>query len=79
MPRGKAPFSLQKRPTNKQEAEKKRQGRKYRYIFYVQFRDQTGNYTSAIGTGENSEGAARAWAMDYLRKGNVPVHRRVPS
>lgn len=64
MPRGKAPFSLQKRD-----------GRKYRYVYYVQFRDQQGNYTSAISTGESSEGAARAWAMEYLRQGNVPTHR----
>ncbi|MEX2443154.1 MAG: tyrosine-type recombinase/integrase [Alkalispirochaeta sp.] len=75
MPRGKSPFSLQRRPANRKEAEKKRQGKKYRYIYYVQFRDQLGDYTSAVSTGESSEGAARAWAMDYLRKGNVPVHR----
>jgi hypothetical protein len=35
MPRGKAPFSLQKRPANKKEAEKKRDGKKYRYVYYV--------------------------------------------
>ncbi|MDA3951627.1 MAG: site-specific integrase [Spirochaeta sp.] len=75
MPRGQAPFSLQKRPASKKEAEKKRGGKKYRYVYYAQFRDQQGNYTSAISTGESSEGAARAWAMEYLRKGNVPTHR----
>ena len=48
MPRGQAPFSLQKRPANKKEAEKKRDGKKHRYVYYVQFRDQQGNYTSAI-------------------------------
>lgn len=75
MARGKAPYSLHKRPTNSKEAEKKRQGKRYRYTYYVQFRDQEGNYTSAISTGETSEGAARAWALEYLQRGNVPTHR----
>lgn len=74
-PRGQAPFSLQKRPASKKEAEKKRGGKKYRYVYYAQFRDQEGNYTSAVSTGESSEGAARPWAMQYLRKGNIPTHR----
>jgi len=75
MQRGKAPFSLQKRPANKIEAEKKRQGKPYRYIYYVQFRDGDGNYTSAISSGQSSEGAAREWAHKYMKKGNVPTHR----
>lgn len=64
MPRGQTPFSLQKRD-----------GKKYRHAYYVQFRDQQGNYTSAMSTGESSEGAARVWAMEYLRKGNAPTYR----
>ena len=75
MPRRQAPFSLQKRPASRKEAEKKRGGKKYRFVYYAQFRDQQGNYTSAVSTGESSEGAAGAWAMEYLRKGNVPTHR----
>jgi integrase len=75
MQRGKAPYSLQKRPANKKEAEKKRQGKPYRHIYYVQFRDAKGNYTPALSTGETSEGAAREWAHKFLKKGNVSVHR----
>jgi len=75
MPRGKSPFSLHKRPANKKEAEKKRESKKYKAIFYVQFRDQEGNYTSAISTGETSRGAAESWAYSYMRKGNIPTHR----
>ena len=37
MPRGKTAFSLQKRPANKKAAEKKCDGKKYRYVYYAQF------------------------------------------
>jgi Site-specific recombinase XerD len=73
--RGKAPYSLQKRPANKKEAEKRRQGKPHRHVNYVQFRDADGNYTSAISSSETSEGAAREWAHKYMKKGNIPTHQ----
>ena len=75
MQRGRAPFSIQKRPANKKEAEKKRQGKAFRHVYYVQFRDSNGDYTSAISSGQTSEGAAKEWALNYARKGNIPIHR----
>jgi len=75
MKQGKAPFSLQKRPSCKKEIEKKRQGKKYKIIYFVQFRDTEGNYTSAISTGQTSKGAAIRWAYNYLKKGHIPTHR----
>lgn len=74
---GKSPYSLQKRPANKAEAAKKRQDKKFRYIYYAQFRNEEGEYTSAISTGQTSRGAAEAWAQDYLRKGITPTYRGV--
>jgi hypothetical protein len=59
MQKAKAPYSLQKRPAGKKEAEKKKLGKSWRHINYVQFRDPYGNYTPALSTGETSEGAAR--------------------
>jgi len=74
MKRGKAPYSLQKRPANKKEAEKKKLGKTYRCIYYVQFRDSSGGYAPALSCGETSEGAAREWAQNYLKKGPVPAY-----
>lgn len=75
MGKGKAPFSLYKRPSSVKEAKKKRQGKKYKFYYYVSFRDSEGNYTSGLSTGETSKGAANKWAYDYLKKGNVPTNR----
>ncbi len=65
MVKPKAPFSLHKRPTR----------RKNRFIYYVQFRDQEGNYTSALSTGQTSKSAASSWATEYLKQGHVPIQR----
>lgn len=72
---GQAPFSLQKRPSSKKEAEKKRQNKPFKYIYYVQFRDEDKNYTSALSTYQTSKGAAQEWAWNYIKKGKVPIYR----
>ena len=65
MAKTKAPFSIQKRPTTK----------KGKYIYYVQFRDERGNYTSAMSSGQTSKSAAMVWAQEYLKNGPVPTQR----
>jgi len=77
MRQGKSPYSLHKRPANKAEVVKKKANKKYRYVYYVQFRDEEGNYTSALSTGQTSKGAAEAWSQEYLSKGQVPTYRGV--
>ena len=65
MEKPKSPFSLRKRPTK----------HKNRFIYYVQFRDRDGNYTSALSSGQTSKSAASAWATEYLKQGHVPTQR----
>ncbi|HEB09802.1 MAG TPA: site-specific integrase, partial [Spirochaetales bacterium] len=65
MEKPKAPYSLHKRPTKN----------KNRYIYYVQFRDQDGNYTSALSTGQTSKSSALIWTTEYLKKGYIPTKR----
>ncbi|UCF98109.1 MAG: hypothetical protein JSV89_00910 [Spirochaetaceae bacterium] len=65
MEKPKAPSSLHKRPAKN----------KNRYIYYVQFRDQDGDYTPALRTGQTSKSAATTWAAEYLKRGQVPTKR----
>ena len=76
MAKGKAPFSLHKRPAGKKEELKKRLGKSgVKHIFYVQFRKPDGSYSSALSTGQTSRGAADEWAHNFLKKGNIPTRR----
>jgi len=76
MAKGKAAFSLHKRPASKKEELKKRLGKSaVKYVFYVQFRKPDGSYSSALSTGQTSRGAADGWARNYMKKGNIPTHR----
>lgn len=68
--RHKKPFSLQKRPANAKEAQKKRDGKKFRIIYYCQFRDENDKYMTAVSTGESSKAAAEAWAYKALEDGS---------
>ena len=65
MVKPKAPFSVHSRPTK----------HKNRFIYYVQFRDRDGNYTSALSTRQTSKSAATTWATEYLKRGHVPTKR----
>ncbi|GAG04661.1 unnamed protein product, partial [marine sediment metagenome] len=75
MGKGKSPYSLYKRPANSKEAVKKRKGKSFRFIYYCQFRNSEGDYTSGLSTHETSKGAAKKWAFDYLKKGDIPINR----
>ena len=59
MERRKAQYSLHKRPTT----------RKNRGVFYVQFRDETGAYRSAISTGCTDRDEAVRWCEKRLKDG----------
>ena len=59
MERRKGPYSLHKRPTT----------RKNRSVFYVQFRDETGAYGSAISTGCGNRDDAVRWCEQRLQDG----------
>ncbi len=62
MERPKRPYSLNKRPTTK----------KNKFIYYVRFRHpETGEYISAVSSGETNKASAANWADDQLKKGLV--------
>jgi integrase len=63
MERQKAPYSLQKRPTN----------RKNRFIYYVQFRDENGGYRNALSTGCSNRDDALRWCEEHLKDGDTHV------
>ncbi len=54
----------------------KRTGKKP--VFYVQFRGENGQISSAISTGQSSKSAAERWAFDFLKKGgSLPTQGRL--
>jgi len=57
------PYHLHKRVTTKPG----------KYIYYVQFYDDSGKRLNAISTGQTSRAAAEVWAFDHLKKGTIPV------
>ena len=61
----KKPFSLYKRPTTN----------KRRFIYYVQFRDENGDYMTAMSSHQSSKSAAINWANEHIKKGYIPVKR----
>jgi integrase len=67
MPKTKQPFSLYKRTTTK----------KNKFIYYVQFRDDKGEYMTGMSTGETSKAAAANWANEYLKEGFNPKTRNL--
>jgi len=67
MPKTRQPFSLYKRPTTK----------KNKFIYYVQFRGEDGEYMTGMSTGETSKAAAANWANEYLKDGYNPKTRNL--
>lgn len=65
-------FSLHKRPTSPDEREKKRAGKRYNGVWYVQFKLPSGGFSTAKSTKQTSQGAAEAWAVEQIRTGNIP-------
>lgn len=67
MERPRRSFSLNKRPTKK----------KSRFIYYVRFRDENGNYLSAVSSGKTNRAAAEQWAYAMLESGILPQKRQM--
>lgn len=65
MDKTKKQFSVQKRPTTKNN----------KFKFYVQFRDENGKYGTAVSSGQTSRSAAEAWAAEQLMNKNIPTKR----
>lgn len=62
MERPKRPYSVHRRPS----------ARKNRHIYYVRFRDpETGEYLSAVSSGQTSRAGACNWADERLKEGGV--------
>jgi len=61
------PFNLYRRPTSKPG----------KYIYYVQFYDDTGHRMTARSTGQTSKSAAEAWAIEQLKKGIIPTEKNI--
>jgi hypothetical protein len=59
MERQKAPYSLNKRPAS----------RKNRHVYYVRFRDDNGDYMSAVSTGCGNRDDAVRWCEQHLKDG----------
>ena len=53
-------YTLFKRPTKKHGI----------FIYYVQFRDENGNRTTAMSTGETTKELAQIWVNELLKKGD---------
>ncbi len=61
MPR--LPYSIQERPTVRKPGK----------VYYIQFRDDKGEYMPARSSGQTSKSAARIWADDQLRNGVITI------
>ncbi len=63
---GKAPFHIYRRKTTK------RRNGKPLFKYYVNFLDpETGEYRSAVSSGQTAHGAAKVWATEQLAKGSM--------
>ncbi|MEI6875164.1 MAG: hypothetical protein WCL50_08545 [Spirochaetota bacterium] len=72
MERPKRPYSVHRRPS----------ARKNRHIYYVRFRDpETGDYLSAVSSGQTSRSGACNWADERLKAGGIAksAGRRCPT
>ncbi len=56
------PYTIYKRQTKK----------KNHYIYYSQFRDESGRRLTAVSTGQTSKGAAEVWSIEKLKRGIIP-------
>lgn len=59
-------FSLQKR--------KRKNGG---IVYYVQFKNDDGTYTTAKSTGQNTKGKATEWAVNYLQSGQIITKQNI--
>lgn len=61
------PFNLYKRLTTKNG----------RFIYYVQFYDESGNRLTARSTGQTTKSAAETWAFEQLKKGYIVTEKNI--
>jgi len=61
------PYNLYKRPTKKPG----------KYIYYVQFYDETGNRLSAKSTNQVSKSAAETWAIEQIKRGLITSPKNI--
>jgi hypothetical protein len=61
------PFNLYKRSTTKNN----------KFIYYVQFYDESGNRMTTRSTGQTGKAAAETWAFEQLKKGLIVTEKNI--
>ena len=48
------------------------------FVYYVRFRLDDGSWSTAKSSGETTKTAAEAWAINYLKTGQVVLKENIP-